>query len=114
MVLLIACIVARIPFALRMIRAAFYGVETSLEEAAKSMGAGPVYTLVKVVLPIILPVVLSVVALTFNGLLAEYDMTVFLLHPLVQPLDPVIKVASDETASLNGRLCPLPTWYCLC
>ena len=102
-ILLIAYIVARIPFALRMIKAAFYGVETSLEEAAKSMGAGPVYTLVKVVLPIILPAVLSVVALTFNGLLAEYDMTVFLFHPLVQPLGPVIKAASDETASLNAQ-----------
>lgn len=101
--LLIAYVISRLPFCLRMIKAAFFSVDQSLEEAAQSLGAGPLYTMLRVVLPIILPAVLSVIALSFNGGLAEYDMTAFLYHPLLRPLGPVIRSASDETASLNAQ-----------
>jgi iron(III) transport system permease protein len=101
--LLIAYIISRLPFCLRMIRASFFSVDKSLEEAAQSLGSGPLYAMIRVVLPIILPAVLSVVALSFNGGLAEYDMTAFLYHPLLRPLGPVIRSASDETATLNAQ-----------
>jgi iron(III) transport system permease protein len=100
--LLIAYIIIRLPFSIRMIKASFFAVDKSLEEAAQSLGAGPFYTMIRIVLPIILPAVLSVAALNFNGGLAEYDMTVFLFHPLLRPLGPVIKAASDESATLNA------------
>ncbi|MDR1637892.1 MAG: iron ABC transporter permease [Treponema sp.] len=101
--LLIAYVIAKLPFCLRMIRASFFSVDKSLEEAAQSLGSGPLYAMIRVVLPIILPAVLSVIALSFNGGLAEYDMTAFLYHPLLRPLGPVIRSASDETASLNAQ-----------
>jgi iron(III) transport system permease protein len=101
--LLIAYVIARLPFCLRMIKASFFSVEKSLEEAAQSLGASSLYTMIRVVLPIILPAVLSVIALSFNGGLAEYDMTAFLYHPLFRPLGPVIRSAGDETASLNAQ-----------
>jgi len=56
-----------------------------------------------VVIPVIMPVVLSVIVLNFNNLLADYDLTVFLYHPLYQPLGVVIKAASDETATANAQ-----------
>jgi len=102
-ILLIAYIIVKIPFSLRMVKASFYSVENSLEEAATSMGSSPLNTMIKIVLPIIFPAVISVVALNFNSLIAEYDMTVFLYHPLLAPLGPVIKAASDEEASLDAR-----------
>jgi iron(III) transport system permease protein len=101
--LLIAYVIAKLPFCLRMIRASFFSVDKSLEEAAQSLGSGPLYAMIRIVFPIILPAVLSVIALSFNGGLAEYDMTAFLYHPLLRPLGPVIRSASDETASLNAQ-----------
>lgn len=101
--MLIAYIVVKLPFSFRMIRAAFFGVEDSLEEAAKTMGAKPTYTLFKVILPVIMPTVMSVIALNFNALLSDFDLSVFLYSPKFQPLGIVIKMQSDEGASLNGQ-----------
>ena len=59
--------------------------------------------MIKVILPIIMPIVLSVVVLNFNGLLSEYDLSVFLYHPAFQPLGIVIKQATDETATTDAQ-----------
>ncbi|WP_159635880.1 ABC transporter permease [Erysipelothrix anatis] len=101
-ILLLGYIVVKLPFSFRMIRSAFYSIEDSLEEAAQSMGASKFYTLRRIIIPIILPVLLSVIALNFNSLLAEYDLTVFLYHPLYSPLGVIVKAASDDIASTNA------------
>jgi iron(III) transport system permease protein len=100
--LLIGYIIIRIPFSLRIIRSAFFSIEDSLEESAKCMGASPFYTLRRVILPIILPTVIAVMVLNFNTLLSDYDLTVFLFHPLYQPLGIIIRASTEETASLNA------------
>lgn len=100
--LLIGYIIIRIPFSLRIIRSAFFSIEDSLEESAKCMGASPFYTLRRVILPIILPTVVAVMVLNFNTLLSDYDLTVFLFHPLHQPLGIIIRASTEETASLNA------------
>lgn len=101
--MLIAYIVVKLPFSFRMIRAAFFSVEDNLEEAAQTMGAKPGYTLFKVILPVIMPSVLSVIALNFNALLSDYDLSAFLYSPKYQPLGIIIKQQSDEGgASTNG------------
>lgn len=102
-IMLIAYVVVKLPFSFRMIRAAFFGVEDSLEEAAKTMGASTPYTLVKVILPVILPTVTSVLALNFNALLSDYDLSVFLYTPKYQPLGIIIKTASDEGVNENAQ-----------
>lgn len=102
-IMLIAYMIIKLPFSYRMIRAAFVGLDGNMEEAAQVMGAKPFYTMRKVILPIIMPVVLSVVVLNFNGLLSEYDLSVFLYHPLFQPLGIVIKLATDETATTDAQ-----------
>jgi iron(III) transport system permease protein len=102
-ILLLGYIIVKLPFSMRMIKAAFFGVEGSLEEAAQSMGASAFYTFRRVILPIIIPAVLSVIVLNANSLLADYDLTVFLFHPLLPTLGIVIKAASDETATMNAQ-----------
>lgn len=102
-IMLIAYVVVKLPFSFRMIRAAFFGVEDSLEEAARTMGAKPVYTMFKVILPVILPTVMSVAALNFNALLSDYDLSVFLYSPKYQPLGVIIKAASDEGVNENAQ-----------
>ena len=73
--IIIAYVVTKLPFSLRMIRASFYMIGEEMEEAARNMGAGPVYTFLRVKLPVILPSVLAVFALNFNALFTEYDMS---------------------------------------
>ncbi|EET62587.1 ABC transporter, permease protein [Marvinbryantia formatexigens DSM 14469] len=102
-IMLIAYIIIKIPFSYRMIRAAFVGLDGNMEEAAQVMGAKPFYTMRKVILPVIMPVVLSVIVLNFNSLLSEYDLSVFLYHPLFKPLGIVIKSATDETATTDAQ-----------
>ena len=73
--IIIAYTVVKLPFSLRMIKAAFYAIDEELEDAARNLGAGPVRTFLKVKLPIILRSVLAVFALNFNALFTEYDMS---------------------------------------
>ncbi len=73
--IVMAYTVVKLPFALRMIKAAFYAIDEELEDAARNMGASPLVTFLKVKLPIVLPSVLAVFALNFNALFTEYDMS---------------------------------------
>lgn len=75
LLIMIAYMVIKLPFAIRMIKASFYSIDNELEDAAKNLGSGPIRTFIKVKLPIILPSVLAVFALTFNELFSEYDMS---------------------------------------
>lgn len=73
--IVMAYTVVKLPFSLRMIKAAFYAIDEELEDAAKSLGASGLWTFIKVKLPIIMPSVLAVFALNFNALFTEYDMS---------------------------------------
>ena len=73
--IVMAYTVVKLPFALRMIKAAFYAIDEELEDAARNLGASGFWTFCKVKLPIILPSVLAVFALNFNALFTEYDMS---------------------------------------
>ena len=73
--IVMAYTVVKLPFALRMIKAAYYAIDAELEEAARNLGASSLRTFLKVKLPIVLPSVLAVFALNFNALFTEYDMS---------------------------------------
>ncbi len=73
--IIIAYTVVKLPFSLRMIKAAFYAIDEELEDAARNLGASSLVTFLKVKLPIVLPSVLAVFALNFNSLFTEYDMS---------------------------------------
>ena len=75
LLIVLAYTVVKLPFSLRMITAAFYSIDSELEDAARIMGASGLRTFLKVKLPIILPSVLAVFALNFNALFTEYDMS---------------------------------------
>ncbi len=95
--------VVKLPFSYRMVKAAFFSIDNDLEEAAKCMGASTLYTMMKVILPVIFPAIMSIIILNFNGMLADYDLSVFLYHPLFQPLGIVVKAASDESAAIDAK-----------
>ncbi|WP_018753846.1 ABC transporter permease [Paenibacillus sanguinis] len=103
-ILLLGYIILKIPYTLRMVKAAYTSVDHSLEDAAKNLGASSFKTYVRVVFPIILPAVLSIFLLNFIGLLSEYDMSVFLFHPLYQPLGVVLNAATSSEASPQAQM----------
>ena len=69
--IVMAYTVVKLPFALRMIKAAFYAIDEELEDAARNLGASSLVTFLRVTLPS----VLAVFALNFNALFTEYDMS---------------------------------------
>lgn len=104
-IMMIGYVIIKLPFTLRMTKAAFFALDESLEDAARNLGAKSLYTFVKVQLPVILPTVMAIFALNFNSLLQDYDMSVFLYHPLLMPLGVYIKSLTDaETNADNAAL----------
>lgn len=79
--IILAYIVTRLPFSIRMIKASFYAIDDEIEDAAKNLGSGSLRTLIQIKLPIVLPSVLAVLALNFRSLFTEYDMSATFANP---------------------------------
>lgn len=103
-IMMVGYIIIKIPFTLRMTKAAFFSLDDSLEDAARNLGAKPLYTFIKVQLPIIMPTVLAIFGLNFCGLLGDYDMSVFMYHPLNQPLGVYIKSLTDSESNADNAV----------
>lgn len=101
-ILLIAFVTVKIPFTLRMLKATFTTVNSSLEEAAAIMGARTLYVFRRILLPIVLPTAAAIAALNFNSMLDDYDTAIFLAHPLFQPLGLIIKANTDGAEGVDG------------
>ena len=102
LILLVAFVIVKIPFTLRMLKAAFASVNESMEDAAAIMGAGSLYTFRRILLPAVLPAAAAIAALNFNSLLDDYDTAVFLAHPLYQPLGLQIKANTDGGSGVDA------------
>ncbi len=87
----LAYAVTHVPSAMRLMRASLYMINNSHEEAARSLGANPLKTFVKVVFPVIRPTIISVGAITFNGLLSEYTVSALLYSANHVPLGMILR-----------------------
>ena len=101
--LIMAYTVVKLPFAIRMIKAAFYAIDEELEDAARNLGAGPLVTFLRVKLPIVLPSVLAVFALNFNALFTEYDMSATFPRSEVTTYAKVMKTMTNAEEQTAGR-----------
>jgi putative spermidine/putrescine transport system permease protein len=79
--LVLSHIVIVMPFALRLVLAASAGIDRTVEQAAISLGAGPITVFRRVTLPLILPGVASGWVLAFITSFDEVTMTVFIASP---------------------------------
>ena len=102
-ILLIGYVIIKIPFTIRISKSAFFSVSIEIEEAAKNLGAKTTYTFIRVILPIIIPTILGVFALNFISILPDYDLTVFLYHPLYEPLGITIMNATKNTVTADTK-----------
>ncbi|AWB85362.1 ABC transporter permease [Mycetocola zhujimingii] len=100
--LLVAYIIVKIPFTLRLLKAAFASIPDSLEDAARILGAKSLFTFRKVLFPLVIPTAAAITALNFNSLLDDYDAAVFLYHPLYEPLGIAIKASTEGENNLDS------------
>lgn len=103
MILGVAFVIVKIPFTLRLLKAAYASIDQQLEEAAGLLGAGTWTILRRIVMPAVLPTAAAIFALNFNSLLDDYDTAVFLAHPLYQPLGLVIQANATGEVDINAR-----------
>lgn len=99
----VAYMTMMLPSTLRHLKSAYYSFDDNLEDASKILGASGFRTFRKVILPALLPTALALVALNFNGSLADYDLSAFLYQPNYPTLGIVIRSNADPTANVNAQ-----------
>jgi len=63
--LVLGHVLVTLPFVVQIVSASLYGFDRSLEEAARTLGAGPVRTFLRITMPVIRPGILTAGILTF-------------------------------------------------
>lgn len=76
--IVVALLFVTLPFVVRSVQPVLMGLETDVEEAAASLGAGPVTTFRRIVLPTILPAIVSGAALAFGRAMGEYGSVILI------------------------------------
>ena len=114
--LVLSHIIVVLPFALRLVLAASYGIDQRIEHAAVSLGAGHATVFRRVTLPLILPGVVSGWLLAAINSFDEVTMTVFIASPATVTLpvrmflyiqdniDPLIAAVSACLIALTAGL----------
>lgn len=114
--LVLSHIIVILPFALRLVLAASYGMDRRIEDAAVSLGASHATVFRRVTLPLILPGVVSGWLLAAINSFDEVTMTVFIASPATTTLpvrmflyiqdniDPLIAAVSACLIALTAAL----------
>jgi len=76
--ILVALLFVTLPFVVRTVQPVLLELDTEMEDAAASLGAGRVATFRRVILPNILPAILSGVALAFARAVGEFGSVVLI------------------------------------
>ena len=84
--LLIGHVLITIPYVVRTVGAGLAGLDPAIEEAAESLGAGGLRTLLRVVLPAVAPSIMAAVIFVFITSFDQATVSIFLAGPDVMPL----------------------------
>jgi sulfate transport system permease protein len=101
---LVALIFIGLPFVVRTVQPVLEDMEKELEDAAHSLGATPLQTFTRVILPTITPALLTGFTLAFARALGEYGSVVFIAGniPLVSEITPLIIITKLEQYDYAG------------
>ncbi|QDX82292.1 sulfate ABC transporter permease subunit CysT [Denitratisoma sp. DHT3] len=101
---LVALIFIGLPFVVRTVQPILQDLETELEEAAASLGAGRWQTVRLVVFPVLLPALLTGFALAFARAIGEYGSVIFIAGniPLVSEITPLMIITKLEQYDYVG------------
>ncbi|KKB84385.1 hypothetical protein VW29_10500 [Devosia limi DSM 17137] len=95
----IAYVFLVIPLMVRMLGAALAGIDPNINDAGRSLGASAFYRFRRLTAPLLAPVIALVTAMSFNDLLSEYTLSVFLYNINNMPLG----VALQNAARADGQ-----------
>ncbi len=84
--LLVGHVLITIPYVLRTVGAGLVGLDPAIEEAANSLGAGGLRTLLRVTLPAIAPSIMAAVIFVFITSFDQATVSIFLSGPDMMPL----------------------------
>lgn len=93
-----------IPYIFMMVKARLVGIDKSLEEAAKDLGAGPVRTFFDITVPLIMPAVLSGSLLAFAMSFDDVVISVFVNGPRLNtlPVKVYAQLKTGVTPEINA------------
>lgn len=97
-----------IPYVFLMVKARLVGIDKSIEEAARDLGASPVRTFFDITLPLILPAVLSGCILSFAMSFDDVVISIFVNGPTLStlPLKVYTQMRTGVTPEVNA-LCTI-------
>lgn len=100
----IALIFVGLPFVVRTLEPVLHDFDRELEEAAASLGATPLQTFLRIILPQIAPAILSGFAMAFARALGEYGSVIFIAGnmPGVSEIVPLLIVIRLEQYDYTG------------
>eukprot|EP01114_Cavostelium_apophysatum_P010126 TRINITY_DN2357_c1_g1_i1.p3 TRINITY_DN2357_c1_g1~~TRINITY_DN2357_c1_g1_i1.p3 ORF type:complete len:289 (+),score=74.98 TRINITY_DN2357_c1_g1_i1:180-1046(+) len=101
---LVALTFIGLPFVVRTVQPVLEEAERELEEAAASLGASPLQTFWRVVLPAIVPALLTGFALSFARATGEYGSVIFIAGnlPMVSEITPLFIITKLEQYDYAG------------
>jgi sulfate transport system permease protein len=93
-----ALVFVGLPFVARTVHPVVEEIEREVEEVSATLGAGRVYTLRRVILPMLLPAMLTGFALALARAVGEYGSVIFIAGniPLVSEIAPLLIVIRLE------------------
>jgi sulfate/thiosulfate transport system permease protein len=101
---IVACTFIGLPFVVRTVQPLLEEAERELEEAAASLGATRLQTVVRVLLPTILPGILTGFALAFARAAGEYGSIIFIAgnKPMISEIAPLLIIIKLEEFDYAG------------
>jgi sulfate/thiosulfate transport system permease protein len=101
---LVALVFIGLPFVVRTVQPVLEDLDTELEEAAASLGAGRWQTMRRIVLPTLLPALLTGFALAFARAVGEYGSVIFIAGnlPMISEITPLIIITKLEQYDYAG------------
>jgi sulfate/thiosulfate transport system permease protein len=93
-----------LPFVVRTVQPVLEEAERELEEAAASLGASPLQTFWRVILPTLVPALLTGFALAFARATGEYGSVIFIAGnlPMVSEITPLLIITKLEQYDYAG------------
>lgn len=97
-----------IPYVFMMVKARLVGIDKSLEEAARDLGASPARTFMDITLPLIMPAVLSGCILAFAMSFDDVVISIFVTGPKLStlPIKVYTQLKTGVTPEINA-LCTM-------
>lgn len=97
-----------VPYIFMMVKARLVGIDKSLEEAARDLGAGPVRTFFDITMPLIMPAVLSGSLLAFAMSFDDVVISIFVNGPRLNtlPVKVYAQLKTGVTPEINA-LCTI-------